>query len=334
VSIELRDDPRTHGSIRPPGPGSDQWLSEADALLDVGAHLVDALELIAARELPDQCDLSKDGPGNAARWLSGESNSLTMAVLPEHVQQWFIEVREDLRVQARRVFELVRWVSNARDTHPPLAGGMLEFSLDGHTWHHAPSEPPGKPFDLRAYSGVDLDALNVDAISELAIRGQSEPVGHSLIREALSLRPTAPRPAVVLGAAAAETAAKEAIHRLLPAAAYLIDELPSPPVDKLVAKYLPELGTRSALNLVLLPPPKPVMRSLKWLIETRNRVVHNREQSHRFPELLGALVHVRDLMWVLDCYCGHDWAFANLSPETAVLYQAPPDSGRTSGAAN
>jgi hypothetical protein len=57
-----------------------------------------------------------------------------------------------------------------------------------------------------------------------------------------------------------------------------------------------------------------------------------REQSYRFPDLRDARIHIRDLGWMLDCCCGHDWALSNVSAEAAALLASAPAAADAPGA--
>jgi len=321
VTAEIREEPRTIGAMSTTTvDGGEVWSVAAIADLTIGVACRETLRAIAERRLPKGCDLTADEPGNVQRWLDREMDTFVMTVLDRRIQEEIDEIREDLASQARRFFELLRWLSDAKTSHRPLERGRLEFSIDGRSWSKAPVHPPAKPVGLRVDWGIRLDELDWDGFSQFAQGGQSEPVGHSLIREAMSLRREAPRSAVVLASAALETAVKETIHRLAPDATFLVDETPTPPVAKLVKDYLPQLRSLGSDPTWLMPVPSDLRRSINWLVNTRNRVVHNREQLHSFPGLLEAMLHVQDIVWILDYHCGHDWAMRNVAEATRALH--------------
>lgn len=303
------------GRFEPDEDSPSGWVVQADLESAMPARQLSAMQAIAERRLPEGSDPSRVSVEDLDLWLRGEIPSLASTVLDAELSQWLFDLRDDLQGQARRCYELVRWVTNARSSHQPFRRGLFEFSLDGQSWHRSPAEPLGKPFDLRADSGIQLGSLPWDGLSWLASEGHAEPVGHSLIREASSLRREAPRAAVVLGAAAAETALKGAISVLAPEAAFLVDKLQSPSPHVLLKEYLPTLRSRASAPGLLLPAPRALRKSIHWLSETRNRVVHNRNQLIHFPELPQALIHVRDLVWLMDYHCGHEWAAEYISQD-------------------
>lgn len=313
--LALRNEPPIEGRLIPPSRSEGAWTAEALSHQNLDDSVFVALQDIAARRLPEGSDESRDPAENVERWRKRDANALALPVLRPDLRSYFQDQQSTFRSEADRVFELARWVTNAPGPHRPFSKSTFEFSLNGKIWHMVPRNPPGAPMDLRVNPGLHLSTINWPVLSEMAMAGQSEPVGHSLIREALSLRASTPRAAVVIGAAAAETAVKEAIYTLAPSAAYLVDEVQSPPVTRLVKDYLPTLSSPSIRAKTLFPPPKPIRRSLASVIEARNGVVHKRLQQQSFPDLLSDLLHIRDLIWMLDCFCGRDWALNYVSDE-------------------
>lgn len=100
---------------------------------------------------------------------------------------------------------------------------------------------------------------------------------------------------------------------LAPVTRWLREELPSPPLVRMMTHYLPQLEIRAAVpkdNRC----PKQFRKRLQAAVEARNRVVHRGKQ----PELslYTALRSVREFLYLLDYYGGHEWAVAYLSEET------------------
>lgn len=140
-----------------------------------------------------------------------------------------------------------------------------------------------------------------------------EPVAHQLLREAWNLRHTNPRSSLVLGVAAAEVGFKSLIIDLLPAARGIVEDLPAPPLAKLIRHSLPELPIAAAVA----PErrcPQPILKVLIEANEQRNHVVHRGGEP--LTSLDAVLRTVREFLYLLDLYRGHDWAAAQLSSDT------------------
>ena len=83
-----------------------------------------------------------------------------------------------------------------------------------------------------------------EEIVRMVESGDQEPVAHQLLREAWELRSSNPRSALAIGIAAAEIGVKDLIASLVPNAQWLVMEMPSPPVVKILREYLPMLPVR------------------------------------------------------------------------------------------
>jgi hypothetical protein len=149
----------------------------------------------------------------------------------------------------------------------------------------------------------------------LAEGKMNEPLAHALYREAWEQRMSNPRSALVLGMVAAEVGFKQCVGELLPEARWLVDNVPSPPIVSMIKNYLPLLPTKLKINGAVVPPPKEITRSLQQGVEARNRTVHVGASPPDGVELKELLLSVRDLLYILNYYCGFDWALTNVRPE-------------------
>lgn len=165
---------------------------------------------------------------------------------------------------------------------------------------------------------VDFDKecrLNVENL----IKFQSkQPLYHDLFREAWQNQQDNPRSAIVMGIAAAETGFKTSLVDLNPSVSWIVENLQSPPLDRMLRDYMAQLPTRNRVNGKVRRPPKKVISTIKKGIELRNKLVHGREESVTTEEVRQVLEAVHDLLYILDYYRGHDWAMERISPEVAT----------------
>jgi len=153
------------------------------------------------------------------------------------------------------------------------------------------------------------------AVEELLAKEAVEPLHHDLFREAWQNQRSNPRSALVIGIAALETALKTAICELHEPLRWVLENLPSPPVDKLLREYLPQLSARKNLSGKGQRAPAGVITIVKKGIEQRNRLVHGREEIIAQTEVRNLLECVRDVLYLLDYYRGHDWAIERVRHE-------------------
>lgn len=159
-------------------------------------------------------------------------------------------------------------------------------------------------------------------IGELLREGASEPVAHSLFREAWEQRIQNPRSAVVVGVAALEVGVKQCVADLAPATAWLVENLPSPPAVKILADYLPSLPARQNFAGKALPPPESILRTLERAVQVRNRMAHVTGDPPKSPFVREALEGIRDVLWLLDYYRGQRWALDHIRAETRAALES------------
>ena len=185
----------------------------------------------------------------------------------------------------------------------------------------------GRPLNLymvpRAAMGDDRASIGqggLAAVAELVTSSEREPVAHELWREAWNLRHPNPRSSLVIGVAAAEVGLKQLIAALVPRAKSLVENIPSPPLDTMIRKVLPDLPVRAEVE-----PNRRVPRHLRSAIaaavEDRNRVVHLGATPR--SDLRETLLAIREFLYMLDMYSGHLWAESLLTEKTRSALVGP-----------
>jgi hypothetical protein len=152
--------------------------------------------------------------------------------------------------------------------------------------------------------------------------GTSGPVHHDLFQEAWQQRHSNPRSAIAVGIAAAEISVKRCIGTLVPGAEWLAINVPTPPLIKMLEEYVPVLPARCAFGGQVKPPPERVLKSLKKGVSIRNGLVHAGTRSPSHDTVDEVLQAVRDLLWFMDYYCGHERAMRSLRHETRNALEA------------
>ena len=210
-----------------------------------------------------------------------------------------------------QALDLVQWQSGIRGGAPGFAPREILWwatvtsgaaTFDDLDWRQIPQGS----FILRL---PDLDVLNLQTdvghrTSQLLADGVSAPLGRSLLREAWRSQESNPRSALVMAIAAAETAVKQCIAGIVPDAAWLVERLPSPPLDQLVGKYLPTLPS-AAHGFERIPDaPRAWVSVLEKAVTRRNKTVHGRESSIQRDELDTLLRTVAELLEFLELHSG------------------------------
>lgn len=248
-------------------------------------------------------------------------------VLPEHLVGWFVapepvvllcrDIQAELEGEARRMVQLLRWVFNRPSPAIPLADAVMRWSLDGEQWELAPTSeeeylPVGNWDELEVPQALVARLLE----SEVA-----EPIARQIFLEAVALRDHNPRAAFIVGFAAAEIGIKQFAMQQSdsPSEAWLLDTAPAPPITKLLGGYLPRLTERRTADLQRAIPTS-LGKLFEGAMQKRNKLTHSEEPAPTEVEVATLLNGVNDLLYLLDWFSGHDWAFAHVGDKTKASY--------------
>lgn len=156
-------------------------------------------------------------------------------------------------------------------------------------------------------------------LETVALTAGSQPLGREIWQHSLR---TDPMTAIVLCVMAVEVETKRLIIDLAPDTTWLVREVPSPPIVRLLTEYLPRLSNTVAGK----PLPAEVIDDLRIAVKIRNDLTHRGPKGDRWAttEFQHAR-HLRttevssDILWLLDYYRGHDWALDNVTEGTRRL---------------
>ena len=100
---------------------------------------------------------------------------------------------------------------------------------------------------------------------------------------------------------------------LVPDARWLIQNVPAPPLKKMLTEYLPLLPTRGYLQGRHIRLPAGMLAVLKKGVSIRNTIVHKEPKDVAQKTLGDVLESVRELLYILDACRGQDWALARIN---------------------
>jgi hypothetical protein len=193
------------------------------------------------------------------------------------------------------------------------AAPKIFWSEDAKTWMTLPS----KMFvDFEVRRDFLVDSLSDVLLSDLKLNDLAEPIAHRLFREAWSKRHGDHEAALMQGVVALEVGVKNCIVALLPTAEYLILEMPSPPVAKLLQDFLPTLAEKTKVEAPSLSPS--IIESITNMIHQRNLLVHKGKTTVDLSRVIEYLEIIHDLLYFLDFISGNNWALALTSRDFKV----------------
>ena len=235
------------------------------------------------------------------------------STLSNSLKEFMTLIWNDLYDVLMQTINGYRWrLRNESATNPIKFWNFNYYSSDGFNWKAFPISPA-----LMATWGLPVkqEYTNEEfkSIGELLSVNHTEPLGHNLLHEAWDLRRTNPRSSLVIGIAAAETGFKQFCATLAPDASWLIENVPSPPMVKMLEEYLPLVNTKHKIYGHTLPPPEALIKVLKKGIQLRNGVVHGKHTDLKKETVEEILNAVRDLLYLLDFYNGHVWAWEHVN---------------------
>lgn len=235
-----------------------------------------------------------------------EGYSVPFHNLPIGIQNVCDELYDKLRSFMVRFLNLLRWSQNIDAPHKMVNGLFsLYWRVEPGSYYIVP--PKFNEFNGRSPVGIQWNDTDRDTLHALFSKDVVEPLGHELLREAISLISSSPRTALLGLSLALEAGVKQHLSRKVPQAAWLLEKMPSPPIDKIVRTYLRELHTAASSPRINWDALKPLFKTCKELSEDRNIVAHQGRMPER-ANLVNYATAVSDLLYIIDYLDGEIWA--------------------------
>lgn len=246
-------------------------------------------------------------------YIDQEGKILGNHIAPLHLMPPdFREFAESLSGEVHDVVEAVvgvaRWRSRTFGQRHPFSASPMEWMLDGAVWKHMPTSTGVQIGDV---ARIEFTEASIADLQALLDADTLEPLAHALFREAWSQRYSNPDSALLIGVAALEIGVKQYIGACVPAATWLAENVPSPPLVKMIQNYLPTLQSPVGLSFAKLEAPLPGI--IGKAVEMRNALAHKGSAVDR-EGLSLALRAIRNVLWRLDVVMGQSWATDHESP--------------------
>ena len=264
--------------------------------------------------------------GSGGRELIGRDGtlakgySLSWKHYPNDLKAICERASEELTLESQRFIKLLMWFFNIDHVHNPIRHIALYCNTRGRNYHVV--SHPGQSGG-HWQNDVVWSETNADGFGPLWGGKSEEPLGHELFREAGSLVHSAPRSALLMLVSALESAIKSYISDRLPGSQWLLAEVPSPPVPKMLRQFVPTLQPARAINLSQWSGLKPILKSVTDLTEQRNRLTHRGIMEVSTNELVSFKEDVSDVLYILDYLRGEDWAINNVRKKTCRALNWP-----------
>lgn len=250
---------------------------------------------------------------------------------PSDIANLIEHVESDLASKANRLFKLLRWRQCCDAPGEVLKHYALYWRVDEGDYPHAPlNGGPSRQITVQGMFGIHWSEEHSTDLQKLWIaKDIMEPLGHTLLREAAALSTESPRSSILIMTAALETAVKTHISRIVPETAWLMEEIPSPPIFKILGHYVPLIHRNCGKELDFWDNVKPSINKVRKLIELRNKVAHTGKIPENAGPIQDDIVLVSDFLYLLDVLDGHEWAKSLISLELRKTLGWPdPKDGR------
>jgi hypothetical protein len=195
-------------------------------------------------------------------------NSRKLEELDPAFQEFASQVGNQLAELSGRAINILRWRFGVES---PALNSKLPKVLwyDGESWRDLPQRPAHIGW---TEGGMRPDEETLDDVLSLLDSDAKQPVGHELLTEAWYLMTRHQRRAsLVMGVAAAEVGFKGLVSTLVPGASWLVSNIPTPPLERMIKEYLPTLPVKETIQGKVFVP-RIVLDPLKRAVVVRNSI--------------------------------------------------------------
>lgn len=221
--------------------------------------------------------------------LRHSENGAIQNFIDSHIDEW---------ERPALYFNTIRWMYNK---HLLPSKPVQSWSIDKVNWHNL--------YDMwiNAISVENTRSFNLADLTQLVENSMFEPLPFEILNEAKALTHSAPRVALIVAAMALEIGVKQFIKYKNPEVEWILDNIQSPPVVKL----LTELVIKLEPNLTF---SQATISELKTLVSARNTAIHlgTFDDTAKNAAKMGQMIFsqislVSDILYYLAYYTGHQW---------------------------
>ncbi|MET0637833.1 MAG: hypothetical protein ABWZ25_17515 [Chitinophagaceae bacterium] len=188
--------------------------------------------------------------------------------------------------EQERLYRLIRWKHRLGERKETQLNLTMEWCLDKKSWGNFVSCSSAENLRVSSTHRRPLES----SIEKLFDDQQDEPVFLDMLRQANSIRSGNLEPSFVIAVAAMEVGVKFLIQNRQPATKWLVEELPSPPIIRLVQEYLPKI----VKEFVVKEEDKAMIKNI---VEARNKIVHRGGSVNERKTLYKWLNYINDFLF-------------------------------------
>jgi hypothetical protein len=252
-----------------------------------------------------------------------DHNGVKISTLQRATLKTIDDIFHHIRAVSQSTIIMLNWTHGLDGPPDPYGLPRAWYSNDGNKWFRYSQVRKIEILLGEATHSLYAKNVKIDEIVRKVEAGAEEPLARQLFREAWGQIGINPRSALVIGVSAAEIGLKELIAALIPGTDWLMQEIPTPPVGKVLRKFLPTLQVRAKrIDGGPITPPRQLILQIEKAVEYRNDVVHAGRPPPARQELAVMLRAISDFLWMCDIYLGEHWAIKHISPNTLKHWQS------------
>lgn len=258
------------------------------------------------------CEGKKLKPNSKARAISVEDLSINdgpdhpLSMYPKKLENFFLEETEKASSRLKSFVSTLRWRFNIDTSVNPCSLISSYCSKSKNTdWRLINNF--NHRVEFVKHNIVPINHAFSEETLELSLAEDGEPTGHELLREAKEISNVSVRASLIMGIASVEVRLKDLISARSPSSEWLIKSIQSPPIAKIISKYLPELFDDYKDEILAFKKTNHFTVITKQ-IESRNSTSHTGTNPPQGMNIYQLLDSVEQFLWFCDFLSGFEWA--------------------------
>ncbi|HHE9442436.1 TPA: hypothetical protein ACPG1Q_000154 [Haemophilus influenzae 10810] len=234
--------------------------------------------------------------------------SLKRFMCPDDIQELINSAETELYNKMNDLLGLITW-NHGIHVNASFDKGTLYWGEKGKdNFFIVPRNLNQQEFPVFLSNDITWEEQDGKVLSESWGKNLKIPLGHILAREATVLIEHYPGSAILMMTSALETGIKTHISKLSPDTEWLLENLPSPPIDKIFKNYIPLLYEKCGRAIEFQKELKSLTKQIKDIIEVRNKIAHTGKLPENIGNIYEMLQFVFDILYLLDVLNGNQWA--------------------------
>ena len=227
---------------------------------------------------------------------------------PDDIQELINSAETELYNKMNDLLGLIIWSQGIHVNASFDEGTLYWGEKDNDNFFVVPRNLNQKEFSVFLSNDITWEEQDRKVLSESWEKNLRIPLSHILAREATVLIEHHSRSAILMMTSALETGIKTNISKLSPDTEWLLENLLSPPIDKIFKNYIPLLYEKCGRTIEFQQELKSLTKKIKEIIEVRNKIAHTGKLPENIGNIYEMLQSVFDILYLLDVLDGNQWA--------------------------